>query len=102
MTGITAAGICRSLVLGAVVALTVGSSASAQVMDMQPEGEPFSMEGRSLMQDDTMTSDPGGELPNQPLGEIGGVEIESDPNAPQEANDIMDDADNTGMPPTAD
>ncbi len=99
MTRSTAAGPCRSLVLGAVVALTVGSSASAQVMDMQPEGQPFTTQGRSLMEDDTMSSDPGGALRDQPLGEIGGVEIESDPNAPQEANQIMDDADNTGMPP---
>ncbi len=102
MTRSTTAGPCRSLVLGAVVALTVGSSASAQVMDMQPEGQPFSTEGRSLMEDDTMSSDPGGELRDQPLGEVGGVEIESDPNAPEAANEIMDDALNADMPPPAD
>lgn len=53
------------------------------------------MEGQS--------DDPTAEEQDHPIGEVHGVEIESDPNAPAEADAIMDsDGDNTGMPPLDD
>lgn len=83
------------------LALAVSPSARAQLLNpAQEEGQPFDTEGESALQDDTVSSGPPLQEDSERLGEIGDVEIESNADAPEEANEIMDDdGSNIGMPP---
>lgn len=104
MNRTTVSNLARPLVLGTGLAVALATAAAAQGLDpAEQTGQPYSMEGKSLLQDNTISSEPEGPFREQPLGEIGGIRIESDPNAPEEANSIMDDfgsntGSNTGPP----
>jgi hypothetical protein len=94
----TLTGVARFL-LGAAFSLPFATSLWAQSLNPGDQGgQPPLTEGQSLIQDDGDPSDPAGAEQEQPLGEVGGVEIDSDPDAPEDADSIMDDSDNIGMP----
>ena len=91
----TSTGIAKFL-LGAAFWLAFAPSLWAQGFNPGDQrGQPPLTEGQSPMQND---GDPAGAEQEQPLGEVGGVEIDSDPNAPEDANSIMNDSSNIGMP----
>ena len=84
--------------LGAAFLLSFATSIWAQGLNPgDQDGQRPHTKGQSLMQDDADPSDPAGAEQEQPLGEVGGVDIDSDPDAPEDANSIMDDSDNTGV-----
>ena len=94
----TLRGVARFL-LGAAFLLAFAPSLWAQGLNPGDQGgQPPLTEGQSPMQDDGDPSDPTGAEQEQPLGEVGGVEIDSDPDAPEDANSIMNDSGNIGMP----
>lgn len=96
----TLAGNPGLLAMSICLALAVGPSARAQLLDpAEQSGQPFDTEGESELQDDTVSSGPPLQEESQRLGEIDGIEIDSNADAPEEANQIMDDSSNTGMPP---
>ena len=94
----TLTGVAKFL-LGAAFSLSFATSLWAQGLNPGDQrGQPPLTEGQSPMQDDGDPSDPTGAEQEQPLGEVGGVEIDSDPDALEDANSIMNDSGNIGMP----
>lgn len=90
-------GVARFL-LGVFFSLAFATSIWAQSLNPGYQGGQLPLtEGQSLIQDDGDPSDPAGAEQEQPLSEVGEVEIDSDPDASKDANSIMDDSDNTGV-----
>ncbi len=85
------------LVVSASLALIAFVSTSAQGLDPAEKPIPLpSVESQPPLQDGPLSASPPDPDPDPPLGRVGDFEIRSNPNAPQEADAIMDNMGNTG------